>query len=175
MNDFNQRFERAGRSLAARKLAGAFDLVLKRTLLNGFNRAVADEGTLWLASSDGSKLLPVFNSGPDAGDFVKNFQQSLDRGVVSMVYHSGQPFCENEVFKNSTHDQTIDQALEQVTAAMIAVPLFFANQTRGVISCVRLGEGEFEAGQLGEIQHTATVAERLIDSHLLHELLESEV
>ena len=174
MNDLTKKFEQAGRSEAAQKLRSAFDPVIRRTLLNGFSRAQADEGTLWIADSQATKLLPVFNSGPEGTEFVANVEQPLDRGVVSMVYHSGQPFCENEVFKNSTHDHTIDDALGQVTAAMIAVPLFFAYHTRGVISCVRLGEGEFEAEDLGEVPHTAAVIERLIDSHILHELLEGE-
>lgn len=84
-----------------------------------------------------------------------------------MVFNSGQPFCENEVFKNSGHDDTVDKELGQVTAAMIATPLFFANQPRGVVSCVKLGEGEFEAADLSSMQHSVAVLERLLDWSIL--------
>ncbi|MEM1294203.1 MAG: GAF domain-containing protein [Verrucomicrobiota bacterium] len=174
MNSLNRKFEHAGKAAAAQCLSEAFDGVARRVLINGFNRVKADEGTLWIANLTNQNLIPIFNSGPNAADFVSNVRQPLGRGVVSMVFHSGQPFCENEVFKNATHDQTIDKAMHQVTAAMIAVPFFFANHARGVISCVKLGEGEFEVSDLNEIQHSAIVLERLVDCQLMESIRESE-
>ncbi|MEM7313771.1 MAG: GAF domain-containing protein [Planctomycetota bacterium] len=135
--------------------------------MDGFQNAGADEGTLWIADLDESRLVPIFNSGPESESFVDKFRQPLDRGVVSMVFHSGQPFCENEVFKNSGHDDTVDKELGQVTAAMIALPLFFAHEPRGVISCVKLGDGEFDVPDLNTMQHAGVVLERLLDWSLL--------
>lgn len=157
-----------------RRLATVLDHTSLRVLREGLRRADADEGTLWIANRDRKELIPVFNSGPQPEDFLRRVRQPLDRGVISMVFHSGQPFCENEVRKNVSHDHSVDQALSQVTAAMIAVPFFFGGRRRGVLSCVRLGQGEFEAGHLNEIQQAASLLERLTDWHLLQELLDSE-
>lgn len=167
MNELNESFERAGSAASTKRLTGVFDAVCRRVLLDGFARAGADEGTLWIADLDGYRLIPVFNSGPGAAAFVEKFRQPLDRGVISMVFNSGQPFCENEVFKSAGHDDTVDKELGQVTAAMIAAPLFFANEQRGVVSCVKLGQGEFEVADLNTIQHAVVVLERLIDWSLL--------
>ena len=174
MNGILHNLDQVVNSAVAKKLKGVFDPLAKRVLLDAFSRAQADEGTVWITDPSASALVPVFNSGPEATDFVAKFQQPLDRGVISMVFHHGQPFCENEVYKNATHDQTIDKALEQVTQAMIALPLYFAHETRGVISCVRLGEGEFDAEHLSIMQHATAVVERLIDWQILQQVLEFE-
>jgi len=174
VSDLTERFSYAAETAIHRRLAGVLDPPLLRVLRDGLRRSSADEGTLWIASRNGRELIPVFNSGPKPEAFLENVRQPLDRGVVSMVYFSGQPICENEVYKHSSHDHTVDQALDQLTAAMIAVPFFFGGSPRGVLSCVRLGEGEFEAGHLDEVQHTAILAERLVDWQLLQQLLEEE-
>lgn len=174
MNGLTERFERAAETEIQRRLSTVLDQAALRVLRDGLRRAGADEGTLWIASRDGKELIPVFNSGKEPDTFLRRVRQPLDRGVISMVYHSGQPFCENEVTKNRSHDHTVDEALSQVTAAMIALPFFFAGRRRGVLSCVRLGQGEFEAVHLSEIQQAAIVLERLADWHLLQALLESD-
>lgn len=172
LSDPIHQLETAAASALSQRLRGIFDPVAYRVLLNGFAKAEADEGTLWVADMSTQELIPVFNSGPHADEFVAKFRQPLDRGVVSMVFHHGLAFCENEVYKNASHDETIDQALAQVTAAMIALPLYFANETRGVVSCVRLGRGEFDAEALEVMQHTVAVLERLIDWHLFRRALD---
>jgi hypothetical protein len=171
---FQQQLERVALAETGRRLSGILDGVARRVLTDGFRAAGADEGTVWLAHPGARELVPVMNSGPDEAGFLRQFRQPLDRGVISMVFLSGQAFCENEVSGNSTHDRTIDTALAQVTAAMIAVPLFFANRPRGVVSCIRLGAGAFEVNHLREIQHCVAVFERMIDGGLLQNLLESD-
>lgn len=169
-----QQLERVAAAEIGQRLSGALDAVARRVLLDSFRQVGADEGTVWLANPAGRELIPVLNSGPDEGSFLSKFRQPLDRGVISMVFLSGQPFCENGVSRNSSHDRTIDSALSQVTEAMIAVPLFFANRPRGVVSCVRLGSGSFEGRHLWEMQQSVAVLERLIDGRLLQHLLESD-
>lgn len=171
--NLTQRFERAAEAEIQRRLATVLDRVALRVLGEGLKRAAADEGTLWIAGRGEKELIPVFNSGPEPEAFLRKVRQPLDRGVISMVYHSGQPFCENEVTKNASHDHSVDHALSQITAAMIALPFFFGGRRRGVLSCVRLGQGEFEAGHLCEIQQAASLLERLADWRLLQELLET--
>jgi len=169
-----QQLERAVSAAMAQRLSGALDPVARRVLLDGFRQVGADEGTVWIANPALGELIPVLNSGAEEGSFLRKFRQPLDRGVISMVFLSGQAFCENDVSQNSTHDRTIDTALSQVTAAMIAIPLFFANRPRGVVSCVRLGVGAFEVSHFREMQHCVAVIERLIDGSLLQNLLESD-
>ncbi|RFC44251.1 MAG: hypothetical protein DVB23_002375 [Verrucomicrobia bacterium] len=171
---FQQQLERAALAETGKRLSGVLDGVARRVLLDGFRAAGADEGTVWIANPGARELVPVMNSGPDEESFLRQFRQPLDRGVISMVFLSGHAFCENEVSRNATHDRTIDAALSQVTVAMIAVPLFFANRPRGVASCVRLGSGAFEMAHLREMQHCVAVFERMIDGGLLQNLLESD-
>jgi len=169
-----RQLDRAAAAEVAQRLSGSLDAVARRVLLQGFRQVRADEGTLWLASPGGRELVPVFNNGPHEAEFLRDFRQPLDRGVTSWVFRSGQPFCENEVARNASHDASIDAALSQVTAAMIVVPLFFADRPRGVVSCVRLGEGSFEVAHLQEMQHCVAVVERLIDWRVFQNVLESE-
>ncbi len=175
VNELHQLIDQAADQEMGLRLGRAFDPVGRRVLLDGFDQVEADEGTLWIVNPSAPELLPVFNSGPHAADFTGRFRQPLDRGVVSLVFHSGQPYCENDVGKNQSHDRTIDETLKQVTSAMIAVPLFFGNRPRGVVSCVRLESGEFEVAHLQAIQRSVTLVERLIDWQLLQILLEEEV
>jgi hypothetical protein len=169
-----QKLERIASAEIAQRLANVLDPVVRRVMLDGFRSAGADEGTIWIANPSAGELVPVLNSGPDEGGFLQKFRQPLNRGVISMVFLSGHAYCENDVSGNSSHDRTIDTALSQVTAAMIAIPLFFANRPRGVVSCVRLGQGAFDLIHLREMQHGVAVLERMIDGQLLQNLLESD-
>ena len=56
--------------------------------------------------------------------------------IVSLVAASEHPFVENNVYKNIKQDKALDEKLEKMTYAMVAVPLYFLNEVRGVISCV---------------------------------------
>ena len=67
-----------------------------------------------------------------------------------------------------------------VTSAMIAVPLYFGETIRGVVSCVQHegeeGAGEAEGGgftaeHLGEVEMLADLLGRLIDYRLAAHLL----
>lgn len=168
------QYQSAASEAVRTRLKQVFDPLTEKLLRDSFEKVSADEGTLWLAHKSKGVLVPVFNSGPGSKEFVAKFRQPLDRGVVSMVFHNEQAFCENEVYKNATHDETIDEALHQVTAAMIAVPFYFAHEPRGVVSCVRLGEGEFTLEHLKAMQFCVMVLERLIDWHLLRGILDED-
>src|SRR5271165_135154 len=134
------------RSLESRIL-DAGDLVNAETFLNfadkaaiavlerSFRAAGADEGTIWLADHKEEVLIPVFNTGPQAEEILKR-RQPLDRGIISMVFATQQPFCENEVSRNPAQDRTIGEGVGFEIESMVAVPLYFARECRGVISCV---------------------------------------
>jgi hypothetical protein len=110
------------------------------------------------------------------------FQQPVSQGIVSLVVASEHAFVENQVYKNAKHSKGLDQKLHKTTYAMVAVPLYFLNEVRGVISCVQLLDVEVRDGQLeatGEmprgfgppelnaIQTIAAVVRDLIDYRLL--------
>ena len=169
---------------AAREVGSAafdlfFDGPMRSVLLAGFNRVGAHEGTVWLLDQPPSGLWPRFNSGPHAQQFVNAYWQSLGSGMISMVAATHQPICENEVCRNERQDRTLDKQLGLKTWAMIAVPLYYFSELRGVVSCVQLLPDDpakpvpagFSAEHLGEVQHTVGLVSRLIEYRLLAQCL----
>ena len=165
---------------AAREVSGAafeefFDASMRSLLLDGFERTGAHEGTVWLLDDTRSALIPRFNSGPHAEQFVGAFRQSVRAGMIGMVAATEQAICENEVCKNTRQDRTLDERLRLKTWSMIAVPFYYFGELRGVISCVQLQPAEsaepnppgFSAEHLHGLQHTAGVLSRLIEYRLL--------
>jgi GAF domain-containing protein len=162
--------------------AEVLDVCTREALVEGLNRMGAHEGTVWLLDEERAFLRPRFNSGPRATDFVGRFQQSLRSGMISMVVATEQPICENEVHKNQRQDPTLDTELGLRTCAMVAVPLYYAGELRGVISAVKLKPAAgpagdppgFSMGNLQQLQRTASLVSRLIEHRLLSEILGSE-
>ena len=64
----------------------------------------ASTKSLWLVNPAKSELDAVFNNGPTA-EKVLTYSQRLDRGLISMVYSTGQPFCENNIGEHPEHDR----------------------------------------------------------------------
>jgi GAF domain-containing protein len=152
-----------------------FDAGMRALLLEGFRRVGADEGTIWLIDSGNEVLIPRFNSGPHATGFVGIHRQPLSKGMISMVVATEQPICENEVYKNERQDKEVDRKLGLRTCAMIAVPLVFTGELRGVISCVQIRPREsrdpdppgFTHEHLLQTQLVATLLGRLLEARLL--------
>ena len=175
-NALRKRLESLANEIEPSEYAdGLFDPLMKGLLASSFHISDASEGTLWLADPSQESLIPVYNNGPNAAKFVGVFKQPLNSGLISMVYATEQPFCENNVHLNSQHDKTVDTALESVTVSMIAVPLFFGGRLRGVISCVRLKDPGsdapdppgFKAAHMRQMQLAAEAIQRLIEHRLL--------
>lgn len=114
---------------------------LLEDLVRIFRDVRADEGTLWLLNEAQDCLVPQWNSGPDAAQFVGHFQQPLERGLISLVCISEQGLCENQVYRNETQDPTLDRKLGKRTCSMIAAPVRNGGAIRGVVSCVKLKSG----------------------------------
>lgn len=152
-----------------------FDATMRSLLIAGLQSASAHEGTVWLLDHSRINLVPRFNTGPNASDFVGQFRQTLRAGMISMVVATEQPICENEVHKNQRQDRSLDQRLGLITCSMLAVPLYFAGEVRGVISAVRLksaGSADpdpagFSPEDLRALQLTASVLSRLIEHELI--------
>jgi hypothetical protein len=152
-----------------------FDTSMRTVLTDAFTRAGADEGTVWLLDEPRQHLVPRYNSGPKAANFVGSFRQSLRAGMISMVVATEQAICENEMRRNAQQDKTLDQQLGLQTCAMIAVPFYYAGELRGVISCVQLQPASSEAfaprgfssDSMEALELTASVISRLIEHRLM--------
>ena len=157
------------------------DEMLLKLLTDTFQRISADEGSIWLLDEGKQHLVVTYNSGPNA-DKIVGFKQPLNKGIISLVVASEQAFIESNVYKNVKYSADLDKKLHNTTYAMIAVPLYFLNQVRGVISCVQLFDVLMQQGEpmpagktpegfkplhLAAIQTAAAVIRDLIDYRLL--------
>lgn len=147
--------------------------LLRELLSRSAERVHAANTALWLSSGD--HLNPILGSGPHAGQFVGEFRQPLDRGIVSYVFASGQPVCENAISANPQHSPLLDQRLGIQTDAMIAVPLVVGGEMSGVITCVHTrpaGSTEepsgFDSADLEEFEFAAACLGRLFEASLLN-------
>lgn len=152
-----------------------FDGTMRSLLVAGLECVNAHEGTVWLLDHSRLNLVPRYNNGENAATFVGSFRQTLRAGMISMVVATQQPICENEVHKSRQQDRTLDQKLGLVTCSMLAVPLYFASEVRGVISAVRLKRADtddpdppgFSPHDLRGLQLTGSVLSRLIEHELI--------
>lgn len=175
---FDLRLREAA-SQVSEEFPSCFDRTVRDLVTQGLSVATADEGTIWLIDPPGEALLPVFNSGPYADQFVGKFRQSLRSGMISMVVATEQPIYENDVHLNRQQDRTLDGRLGVQTCAMIAAPFYFAGELRGVLSGVQLrpvDEAQAEPNgfawdHLQTLQRTATVLGRLLEHRLMVRLL----
>jgi len=147
--------------------------LLRELLSRSAARVYAENTALWLSS--GEFLDPLLGSGPHADHFVRAFRQPLDRGIISYVYASGQPVCENAISSNPQHSPLLDQKLGISTDAMIAVPLVVNGEMAGVITCVHTRPAEssdspsgFDSKDLEEFEFAAACLGRLFEASLLN-------
>jgi hypothetical protein len=154
------------------------DDLITTILEDSFDAAGADEGTLWLVNPAKPELDAVFNNGPTAAKILKH-SQKLDRGLISMVFSTGQPFCENNIGENPEHDTAVDRETGFSTTAMIAVPFHFAQQCRGIVSCVQLTKKQgasptragFDMESMREVSRAASLLTRLFDFKLISRII----
>jgi hypothetical protein len=157
------------------------DEVVLKLVKDTFDRIGADEGSIWLIDHEKKALVASYNSGVNSAKVV-GFEQPLSSGIISLVVASENAFIENEVYKHKGHDPKLGETIGKTTYAMIAVPLYFLNQVRGVISCVQLLDVVFEKGQaeptgekppgfkpldLNAVQTVAAAVRDLLDYRLL--------
>ena len=152
--------------------AGLLDQLCSGILTRIFDRIGGSEGTVWLAKPDGSALVAVSNSGPNADNIV-GFEQPIGSGIISMVFAQQQPYCENHIGAKSGHDDTLDKQVCLATRSMVAVPFYFAFGLRGVISCVQLQEKDqpepacFESIHVESMVRAGNNVEQLINGKLM--------
>ncbi|MFP6873676.1 MAG: GAF domain-containing protein [Verrucomicrobiales bacterium] len=163
--------------------AGSFTRLLpplaKNTALRAFRRAGTEHGAIWLTDNTGDHLIPVFGCGGHAEEFLNGkFRLPTDQGLISMVFATGQPFCENAIHENPGHSPLLDRQLGVHTEAMIAIPLTFANRLRGIVSCVHLSAAaktekarSFSGEDLTDLELASAVIARILDLALIEHIL----
>ncbi len=144
------RLDRAAKLVTRETFNDFADDLMTTILADSFAVAGADEGTLWLVNPAKRQLDAVFNTGSTAAKVTK-LSQTLDRGLISMVFSTGQPFCENDISQNPEHDKTVDLQVGSPTTAMIAVPFYFAQECRGIVSCVHLAKTHRDPSRLEKV------------------------
>jgi hypothetical protein len=167
------RMDKAAKLITRETFNDFADDLIATVLEDGFRAADGDEGTLWLVNPERPELDAVFNNGPTA-EKVLTYSQRLDRGLISMVFSTGHSFCENSISENPAHDKTVDRRTGSTTRAMIAVPFYFAQQCRGILSCVQLADrprasarSGFDMDSMREVSRAASLLTCLFDFKLI--------
>jgi len=142
--------------------------LLQEVLKRSCKTINCENSALWLSSDD--DLVPTLGFGPHAEHFIGNYSQPLGEGLISMVYASGQPFCENQIRSNPQHSSRLDQQLGIQTDAMITTPVSSQGEIIGVITCVHTSKAgsddtpcSFQALDLNELEFAATVIGRVLE------------
>jgi hypothetical protein len=176
-----EHLSKVGNAVKPENFLSICDDVLLKLLKDTFERIGADEGSIWLIDHEKHSLVASYNSGPNSEKIV-GFENPLNAGIISLVVASENAFVENQVYKNVHHSGKLGEKIGRTTYAMIAVPLYFLNQVRGVISCVQLLDVLIEKGQaeptgrippgftprdLNAVQTIAAVVRDLLDYRLL--------
>ena len=178
--EIEQRLRAVGVLIDQSTFLDVFDYRMREALQIAFSLAGAHEGTVWLVDREHTSLVPAFNNGADPDEFLKrDGRQPLSSGIISGVFIRDQAHCENAVQSNAVHDKRVDRVMGLVTTAQIAVPLHFAGECRGVISCVQLTTPGTEAPtpsgfsleSLRAVEFGADVLGRLLDHALLNATL----
>lgn len=150
----------------------ATQLLIAELFRRSSRTAGAEHAALWLAGED--SLSAAVGIGPLAEGFIGCYEQPLDKGIISMVFASGQGLCENAIASNPSHSRRLDEHLGIVTDAMIVVPVAALGRMVGVISVVRArpqGSEEtpkvFLAADLEEIEFAAACTGRLLEAAVL--------
>ena len=176
-----EHLTKVGSAITPENFLSICDELILKVLRETFERIGADEGSIWLLDQEKKFLVATYNNGPNAEKIV-GFRHPLSEGIISLVAASENAFVENQVYKNKSHSATLNKKLGRTTYAMIAVPFYFLNQVRGVISCVQLLDVLVQEGQaapvgrtppgfsprdLNAVQTTSAVVRDLIDYRLL--------
>ena len=176
-----EHLTKVGSAITPENFLSICDELILKVLRETFERIAADEGSIWLLDQEKKFLVATYNNGPNAEKIV-GFRHPLSEGIISLVAASENAFVENQVYKNKSHSATLNKKLGRTTYAMIAVPFYFLNQVRGVISCVQLLDVLVQEGQaapvgrtppgfsprdLNAVQTTSAVVRDLIDHRLV--------
>ncbi|MEM7674085.1 MAG: GAF domain-containing protein [Verrucomicrobiota bacterium] len=137
---------------------------------NFFEKMGACEGSLWWRYSETEFLEVCYNSGPNSERIVWQIRQPFSDGIVSLVFHTGEPAYSNQLSDNPDHSKQIDQKLSQQTVRMLASPLVLGGEIVGVASAVVLDPSSakrFEYADLEMTQHLSEILRSLWERQII--------
>jgi len=174
-----QRLDEAARELSPENLGELLGPSGRELVSVTVAALPADSASIWLVDADRTRLI-VSHVEPRSD--ILHQEQSLDRGLISLVLGSEQSICENQVYAHAHHSKAIDQKLGTVTCAMIAVPFYVGGVLRGVLSCVRLKDEPeapdppaFSAANMNRVKRLSSAIEHLLNYRILSGILGLEL
>lgn len=133
----------------------------------------AHEGTLWWRGVAEGGLVPVLNTGPNAGQLVLHYCQPFVKGIISMVYHHQHAYIEQRLENVDFHDTTLNDSLGREIIGMMAIPAVFAGSVQGVWTAVQMADqAELPTFTLTDLEVFQTGTQRLaqaLSSHIQQE------
>ena len=156
--------ERYAKRLLPSDLCGLMDAPIESTFRNARKTADADGGAIWVTDAAREHLVVAY---ADPNTDIVGSEQPTSEGLISSVFASEQPICQNHVSADERHSKKIDEAVGEVTEAMMAVPFYVGGMLRGIFSVVRWlrEEGEtpnFSLQDFREFQRASIAMERLV-------------
>ena len=171
--------EKYSRRLLPSDLCGLMDGPIESTFRNARKLAAADGGAIWVTDAVQEHLVVAYADPPDPKLIGR--EQPASEGLISMVFASEQPICQNHVSGDERHSKMIDDAVGEVTEAMMAVPFYIGGMLRGIFSAVRWlreeGDGTpgFTLNDFQEFQRASVAMERLVTLRLSQLILGMEL
>ena len=171
--------EKYSRRLLPADLCGLMDGPIESTFRNARKLAAADGGAIWVTDAACENLVVAYADPPDPK--LLGREQPASEGLISLVFASEQPICQNHVSGDERHSTMIDDAVGEVTEAMMAAPFYIGGMLRGIFSVIRwLREDEegtpgFTLEDFHEFQRAAVAMERLVTLRLTQLILGMEL
>ena len=160
-------------------LCGLLDVPIESTFRNARKQVGADGGAIWVADAAQEHLVVAFSDPPD--ERILGKEQPASEGLISLVFASEQPICQNRISEDERHSKRIDDAVGQTTESMMAVPFYVGGMLRGIFSVVRWAAKDgvvtpgFTLEEFNEFQRSAVVMERLVTLRLAQVILGLEL
>lgn len=126
-----------------------------------FEQIGACEGSLWWKYPDADHLEIIYNSGPVSEKLVGKVKQPLSEGIVSLVYHSGEPLYTNQICDEPNHSKYIDTELGQETHRLLACPLLVGGRIVGAITAVVLDKNSTKHFGFSDLESVQNLSEML--------------
>ena len=129
--------------------------VLDSILSQMINVVKAEAGSLWIVDYEHEEITATAAQGP-AAQSILNFKLKLNEGIVGKVIATGIPELIEDVTKNESWSQRVDQESGFITKSMITVPLIAKGKVLGALQLLNKQHTSFFDD--GDIELALTLA-----------------
>lgn len=145
--------------------AGRLGRMGRRLLAETVAACGAAEGTLWVASADGTRIEGALNHGATP-EIVETASVPAGDSVVGLVFMTGAASC---IGPGDRHDPTVDEKTKLATLAMAAAPVLVESEVAAVLTVINpRGGGLFTKEALDTLQWKAFLFGLLIADAAAH-------